>query len=181
MHLGRSPDATVTSKPIQTPLPVSPSTARLRRSWPKGLARVVSWLEGAGCGDRAQWKRRARRAGLAALTLVLLAVLFLTVAWQVTPSVDNLDVWVRAQDAAHHMLYTPISQISPWMPKALVAIEDERFYQHHGIDTIGLVRAGWDDLRAGRIVEGGSTLTAQLAKNAYLQGTDHTLSRKLED
>jgi membrane peptidoglycan carboxypeptidase len=181
MHWGRSPDVTVTPKPIQAPLPVSPATARLRRSWQKGLARVVSWLEGAGFGDRAQWARRARRTGLAALTLVLLAVMFLTVAWQVTPSVDNLGAWVRSQDAAHHMLYTPISQISPWMPKALVAIEDERFYQHHGIDTIGLVRAAWDDMRAGRIVEGGSTLTAQLAKNAYLQGSDHTIPRKLED
>jgi membrane peptidoglycan carboxypeptidase len=62
-----------------------------------------------------------------------------------------------------------------------VAIEDERFYQHHGIDTLGLLRAAWDDLRAGRVVEGGSTLTAQLAKNAYLHNYDRTVSLKLKD
>jgi membrane peptidoglycan carboxypeptidase len=62
-----------------------------------------------------------------------------------------------------------------------VAIEDERFYQHHGIDTIGLLRAAWDDLRAGSVVEGGSTLTAQLAKNTYLHNYDRTLPLKLED
>ncbi len=115
------------------------------------------------------------------LALAMIAVAALSVAWQITPSVDGLGTWVRTQDAARHAPYTPISQISPWVPRALIAIEDERFYQHHGIDTIGLIRAAWDDLRAGRIVEGGSTLTAQLAKNAYLQGNDRTIPRKLED
>ena len=111
----------------------------------------------------------------------MLAMGALTWAWQATPSVDGLATWVRAQDVAHHTTYTPMAQISPWMGKALVAIEDQRFYQHHGIDTIGLIRAAWDDLRAGQIIEGGSTLTAQLAKNAYLQDYDRTLTRKLED
>ena len=181
MPLGRSADFSVTSPATQRPIPVSPTTARLRRSWQDGLARAGSWLERAGFGDRQQWVPRARRAGFMALTLVLLAVMALTVAWQVTPSVSDLGAWVRSQDTTHHTPYTPISQISPWMARALVAIEDERFYQHHGIDTIGLIRAAWDDLRAGQIVEGGSTLTAQLAKNAYLQGNDHSIPRKLED
>jgi penicillin-binding protein 1A len=67
------------------------------------------------------------------------------------------------------------------MARALVAGEDERFYQHHGIDVPGLLRAAWDNLRAWNLAEGGSTLTAQLAKNAYLRGYDHSIPLKLED
>ena len=81
----------------------------------------------------------------------------------------------------HHTSFTPLPAISIQVQHALIAIEDERFYSHHGIDTIGLVRAAWVDLQAGRFVEGGSTLTAQLAKNAYLNGYDHTIPLKLED
>lgn len=115
--------------------------------------------------------------------LVLLALAGGTFAWlwRTTPSPATLESWIAAQDAAHHTPYVTLDHISPWMSQALVAIEDERFYQHHGIDTVGLLRAAWDDLRAGRLVEGGSTLTAQLAKNAYLDGNDHTFARKLQD
>ena len=124
---------------------------------------------------------RLRRAGGALLIVVLLCALVLTWAWNATPSTAHLDTWVQTQTTARHETYTPINQIAPAMTHALVAIEDERFYQHHGIDTIGLIRAAWADLRAGRIVEGGSTLTAQLAKNAYLNGYDHNVPLKLED
>ncbi len=130
---------------------------------------------------RARLRRLAQRALIALLVVAILMTGGLTWAWYATPSVVGLPAWVRAQDAAHHAPYTPIGQISPLVGKALVAIEDERFYQHHGIDTIGLMRAAWDDLRAGRIVEGGSTLTAQLAKNAYLNDYDRTLPLKAED
>ena len=130
---------------------------------------------------RLRQSRRLKWFGIAALSLLLVGVLVLVWAWNATPSVSGLSDWVRAQDAAHHAPYTPLAQISSLEQEALIAIEDERFYQHHGIDIIGLLRAAWDDLRAGRAVEGGSTLTAQLAKNAYLHGYDHTLPLKLED
>lgn len=115
------------------------------------------------------------------LALVLLTGGTFAWLWRTTPSPVNLESWIVRQDAAHHTPYITLNRISPWMGRALVSIEDERFYQHHGIDTIGLVRAAWDDLRAGQFVEGGSTLTAQLAKNAYLDGNDHTLARKVQD
>ncbi len=136
--------------------------------------------------DRRQARRRrlrwlAQRALIVALVGAILSAGGLAWAWRATPSVVGLGAWVRGQDAAHHAPYTPLSQVSPLVSQALIAIEDNHFYQHHGIDTIGLLRAAWDDLRAGRIVEGGSTLTAQLAKNAYLGGYDRSFSLKAED
>ncbi|HZW75321.1 MAG TPA: biosynthetic peptidoglycan transglycosylase, partial [Caldimonas sp.] len=58
--------------------------------------------------------------------------------------------------------------IGPWMPKATVAIEDRRFYQHGGIDPIGILRALVADISAGHIVQGGSTITQELVRNLYL-------------
>ena len=63
---------------------------------------------------------------------------------------------------------------------AFVAIEDRRFYHHGGLDPHGLARAAWDDLRAGHLREGGSTITQQLAKQVYLN-SDRTAARKLKE
>ena len=62
-----------------------------------------------------------------------------------------------------------LDRLPKHMIDAIVAIEDRRFWHHFGLDPIGLVRALWVDLRAGRVVEGGSTITQQLAKNLFLQ------------
>jgi penicillin-binding protein 1A len=59
----------------------------------------------------------------------------------------------------------------------LVATEDERFYQHHGIDVIGAGRAVLDDLQHGCLCQGGSTLTQQLVKETYLGGSDSGLNK----
>jgi penicillin-binding protein 1A len=64
--------------------------------------------------------------------------------------------------------------------QAVVAIEDQRFFEHIGIDFQGLVRAAIANHRAGRIVQGGSTLTQQLAKNLFLK-PDRTYARKLQE
>jgi penicillin-binding protein 1A len=68
--------------------------------------------------------------------------------------------------------------ISPWMPKATVAIEDRRFYGHGGIDPVGILRALLSDVSAGRIVQGGSTITQELVRNLYLS-SERTLRRKV--
>jgi penicillin-binding protein 1A len=68
--------------------------------------------------------------------------------------------------------------ISPWMPKATVAIEDRRFYRHGGIDPVGILRAFVADVSAGHIVQGGSTITQELVRNLYLS-RDKTLKRKV--
>ena len=66
-------------------------------------------------------------------------------------------------------------------PKGTVAIEDRRFYQHGGLDYQGIARAAWTDLRAGRIVEGGSTITQELVRNLYIGNSERTFSRKLKE
>ena len=71
--------------------------------------------------------------------------------------------------------------MSPWLPKATVAIEDRRFYEHGGIDLQGIARAALADLQAGRPVQGGSTITQQLVRNLYIGKTQDTLSRKLDE
>lgn len=63
---------------------------------------------------------------------------------------------------------------------AVVATEDRRFFSHHGIDPIGLGRAAWVDFKSGAVVQGGSTITQQLAKNVFLT-PDRTLTRKFQE
>lgn len=77
---------------------------------------------------------------------------------------------------------TPVSwaEISPWMPKATVAIEDRRFYEHGGIDPIGIARAVVADVEAAKIVQGGSTITQELVRNLYLSRAK-TVQRKLTE
>jgi len=62
----------------------------------------------------------------------------------------------------------PLSDIPPAMIDAVLAAEDHRFYEHHGIDLVRIAKAGWIDLVAGHVVQGGSTLTQQLMKNFFL-------------
>ncbi|WP_029350640.1 penicillin-binding protein 1A [Bosea sp. 117] len=74
----------------------------------------------------------------------------------------------------------PLRAMPPYLPQAFIAIEDRRFNEHFGIDLIGLGRAVFVNLTSGRLREGGSTLTQQLAKNLFLT-QDRTLSRKIQE
>jgi penicillin-binding protein 1A len=76
--------------------------------------------------------------------------------------------------------HVPIEQLPHHLIDAVVATEDRRFFEHWGIDTTSLLRAAYANLRAGRFVQGGSTLTQQLAKNLFLT-SQRTLDRKLEE
>lgn len=73
-----------------------------------------------------------------------------------------------------------LEQIPSFVQHATLAIEDERFYQHHGIDFVGIGRAVLKNLKARRIVQGGSTITQQLAKNLFLT-SERKLRRKLRE
>lgn len=73
-----------------------------------------------------------------------------------------------------------LDEVPPVLVKALLAIEDRKFYQHHGVDPRGIARALLANVRAGDAVQGGSTLTQQLVKNFYLSA-ERTLSRKLNE
>jgi penicillin-binding protein 1A len=74
----------------------------------------------------------------------------------------------------------PLAKVSPWMPKATVAIEDRRFYSHGGIDPQGIARAVVADIRARKVVQGGSTITQQLVRNLYISN-EQTVQRKLKE
>lgn len=62
----------------------------------------------------------------------------------------------------------PLAEIPPAFIDAILAAEDHRFYEHHGIDMVRIIKAAWIDLVSGRVVQGGSTLTQQLMKNFFL-------------
>ncbi|MGC8740614.1 MAG: penicillin-binding protein 1A [Candidatus Sumerlaeaceae bacterium] len=76
--------------------------------------------------------------------------------------------------------YVPISEIPEHVKQALIAIEDERFYQHFGVDIRGVVRALKENLVGGK-VQGASTLTMQVARNIVLQDRRRVYSRKLKE
>ncbi|WP_422372037.1 transglycosylase domain-containing protein [Hoeflea sp.] len=73
-----------------------------------------------------------------------------------------------------------LGDMSPYIPEAVIAIEDRRFYSHFGVDPIGLARAMLANAMAGRMVQGGSTLTQQLAKNLFLS-PERTIERKVQE
>ena len=73
-----------------------------------------------------------------------------------------------------------LQQMPPYLPAAFLAMEDRHFYEHHGIDVTGMLRAAFTDLMSGHIVQGGSTVTQQLAKILFLS-PERTLSRKVDE
>ena len=73
-----------------------------------------------------------------------------------------------------------LDALPDYVPAAFIAIEDRRFYHHPGFDPIGMMRAMATNMRAGRVVQGGSTLTQQLAKNLFLT-PDQNLRRKVQE
>ena len=72
------------------------------------------------------------------------------------------------------------ADMSPWIRKATIAVEDRRFFQHGGVDFEGIARAAVEDLKAREIVEGGSTITQQLVRNLYIS-RERTVQRKLKE
>jgi penicillin-binding protein 1A len=90
---------------------------------------------------------------------------------------DGSKLGVIASEEAH----TPISidRVPKDLQRATVAIEDERFYEHGGVDPEGIVRAALKNLEAGKTVEGGSTITQQLVRNLCLRNPARDLERKI--
>ena len=73
-----------------------------------------------------------------------------------------------------------LHEMSPHIAQAVIAIEDRRFQSHFGVDPIGLARAMFENLTTGRLTQGGSTITQQLAKNLFLK-PDRTIERKVQE
>lgn len=82
--------------------------------------------------------------------------------------------------AEQNQVNVDIGEISPYFLNGIIAIEDKSFYQHHGIDISGIIRAAWINIKAREIVAGGSTITQQTAKTLFLSN-DRTWTRKLKE
>ncbi|MFN9161395.1 MAG: transglycosylase domain-containing protein, partial [Alphaproteobacteria bacterium] len=76
--------------------------------------------------------------------------------------------------------FVTVDDLPPHVVQAVIASEDRRFRSHFGIDLRGLVRAFWVNMQQGRVVQGGSTITQQLAKNLFLR-PDRTMFRKVQE
>src|SRR5947207_15868912 len=128
-----------------------------RRLW-KGLAAAVVAGALIGTGTSVWW-----------LTRYALAVRRLTrgVGDTVFYGADGRP-WFRLDEQRHDV---GLAEIAPDLQHAVVAIEDRRFYRHPGIDPIGVARAAYHDVREGAAIEGGSTLTQQLARTLFLSNT----------
>ena len=73
-----------------------------------------------------------------------------------------------------------VRALPSYVPNAFIAVEDRRFREHIGLDPMGLMRAAYENLMVGRVVQGGSTLTQQLAKNLFLE-PNRTFDRKIQE
>ncbi len=91
----------------------------------------------------------------------------------------NNDTPILSYGKFHHK-QVPLKEISPHFIESLIATEDRRFYNHFGIDPLSIARAIFIDLTQGRLAEGGSTLTQQLARNVFLSN-ERSLKRKVRE
>lgn len=95
-------------------------------------------------------------------------------------ALDDKPLEEMVQEIRSQKSYTKISNIPDIYKDAVIAVEDHRFYDHKGIDIIAIGRALLNDIRARELIEGGSTITQQLAKNMYFT-QDKTLTRKIAE
>jgi len=111
---------------------------------------------------------------LAVGVVVLAAILIPTAVtlWVTAPDPSDISQRVSALTKARGVPLLGENDVPPQLAEAVVAIEDERFYEHHGIDSIGLGRAILYDVTNLCLCQGGSTITAQLVKDVYLGGSD---------
>jgi membrane peptidoglycan carboxypeptidase len=103
------------------------------------------------------------------------------IAWTTTPGVGGLTPRVEQHGPVGRGRAVPLSSVTRVTIDALVATEDERYWTNSGIDVIGLMRAIPYDVTHFSLAQGGSTLTEQLAKNLWLDGSDGSAWTKLED
>ncbi len=134
----------------------------------------------------------AAASGVAAF-VVFVAGFFIYVTWGMpstkdlwaardVPSLTFVDRHGRViiREGAQNAPPTDLSKLPEYVPEAVIAIEDRRFYEHWGVDISGLMRAAASNMKAGRVVQGGSTLTQQLAKNLFLTN-ERSFRRKAQE
>lgn len=168
----------------------SKKTAAKGKKAPRGRGRTAARRK-----TTRHWGLRLASWGLV-LTIWAGVVLAGVVGWYAydLPDVDSIEEMTRrpsirlvsadgVQLASYGDFYgepITVDKLPPHLPQAILAIEDRRFYNHFGIDLLGIARAMVTNVREGRFVQGGSTITQQLAKNLFLS-PDRTLKRKVQE
>lgn len=146
-------------------------------------------------GTDRKWLKRLLLIGLTLVIWVGIGLAALVAYYAVDlPDIDKMTATTRRPSvvflsaegetfAAYGDIYgqpLDLKEMAPAIPQAVMATEDRRFFSHFGIDLWGLGRAMVANLRAGHVVQGGSTITQQLAKNLFLK-PDRTLKRKVQE
>ncbi len=139
-------------------------------------------------------KRKPKKILKKAFMLVFMAgMVFLAYIMSTLPSVNGFSYTPAAKSVilssdgyeigyitSRDSTYISGEEIPDMLKKAVVALEDKRFYKHFGVDPIGIARAFYNNLKAGEIVEGGSTITQQVAKNLFFS-TKKSYIRKIRE
>ncbi|MGO2013186.1 penicillin-binding protein 1B [Pseudoalteromonas sp.] len=97
-----------------------------------------------------------------------------------TARLEPVQIARIGNDSKQDREFVPLDKFPPMLRDTLLVVEDQDFYQHHGVSVWSIMRALYSNIKAGRTVQGGSTLTQQLAKNIYLT-RERTLSRKINE
>jgi len=162
--------------PAQQPSPAAVNPARMHPILGL-LLKALAWLMGASIA--------------AALGVVCLVALVMSIAYPNLPEVSDLASYrpklplrvfsiegdLLGEFGEEHRTFTPIAEIPQVMKDAILAIEDARFFQHNGVDYLGVVRAGLANVGKSKS-QGASTITMQVARNAYLS-SEKTFTRKI--
>jgi penicillin-binding protein 1A len=143
---------------IALPIVAGLAVATTLRRWARDLPEVP---------DLAAWRARAAQT-----SLVLAA-----------DGSHLAELPFRDGDVVGHRTLEPLDALPPQLVKAVLAAEDVRFFQHHGVDYAAIVRAAWMNYQAGRVVEGASTITQQVARNLLPEeiGTERSAKRKVRE
>lgn len=112
--------------------------------------------------------------------IATLLVIFTLIYGEWIKNIYKVDENLIGRISAVNKSYTKIDKIPQNLKNAVVAVEDKRFYKHMGIDLISIGRAVVTDVKEGRLKEGGSTITQQLAKNLFLSN-ERTFERKFKE
>ncbi|MCU1487603.1 MAG: penicillin-binding protein [Actinomycetia bacterium] len=147
--------------------------------------RIRAWFRDA---TLKQWLRRLVLGAVGGIILVLLGILwaYSAVSLPAEPEQASTTIILDSKGGKLGELFkdenrvtVPLDRVANVMEQAVVSAEDRHFYEHSGIDPIGITRALLNDVR-GRNVQGGSTITQQLVKNTYLT-TERSLTRKAKE